>query len=236
MQPLFVAFLFSKLESTIDVQCSLLSSFVVVSDVLACTSVVLMASISIDRYAALHFHTRYRQVITTKRVELFLALAWLPGPLVALSGLWNMTLSVALFILLFSISFAVIFLVYLKIYRRLNQISRKRHELAERRAYKYDLIRYRRVTSGMIWINIAFILCYLPFGCTMLFVRFRGPTATKQCILEFSATIIHLNACLNPLSYAFNLPGVRRNISRRLQGYLRCRSGTPIRQDTRIAR
>ena len=208
VQPLFVAFLFSKLESTIDVQCSLLSTFLVASNIFGCTSVVLMTAISIDRYAALNLYTRYRQIVSAKRIRLLVVLAWFPGLAAALAGLYSVPLQVGLIIAAVSTSFVVTFFAYFKIYQNLRLFSRQR-EGTRAHGQGFDLSKFRRVTAGMIRLKVLFVLCFLPCSCTLLYSHFTRFTAANQCILEFSATIVHLNACLNPLTYALHVPGVR---------------------------
>ena len=78
LQPLYIAFLLSFAKNgAVPLTCV---TFVVISifgPVLTCVSFGTVVTISVERYLALCLHLRYDDVVTVKRVRIFLTSLWL---------------------------------------------------------------------------------------------------------------------------------------------------------------
>ena len=63
----------------------------------------------------------------------------------------------------------------------------------------FNVGQYRRTVNNMLWINGVLFVCYLPYLATLLTILAIGLSDTTRFVLHFSATVIYLNASLNPI-------------------------------------
>ena len=78
-QPLFAAFLVSKVKDVSGsggILCFLVS-LGIIGATMSYGSLCTMTLISVDRYIAFHFHLRYKEIVTAKRVVVSLVAVWL---------------------------------------------------------------------------------------------------------------------------------------------------------------
>ena len=181
-----------------------------------------MAAISLDRYIALYFHLRYRDIVTTRQVFLVLVVIWLFAGFFGFLWLSNQIAYGYLVIVVNSIAFAVTTFAYTMIYRGLRhqhviQVTDEAQvQTQQQAANPLNVARYRRSASNMLWIYVLFVVCYLPYVLTRVVTRIVGRTILVQCLLEFAATVMGLNSCLNPLVYCYRLPEIRASVLEKL--------------------
>ena len=230
VQPQFTTRLFLRAIYPDLVPCSLFRSYAATAPLFSCASLLSLAAISLDRYAALFFHLKYKQIVTTRRVFAVLALIW------AIAVFWVLIyvkvpgkLSFAgLVTSVFVVPLLVIFVAGIKIYRRLR--DQQIHPLAPDQAQQQagntlNLERYRRTASAMMWICVLLLICYLPFLCISAFIAASERTALSDCLFEFSFSLVLLNSFLNPFVYCFRLPDIRTEVMKQLHKLL-CRSNS----------
>ena len=230
VQPQFTTRLFLRAIYPDLVPCSLFRSYAATAPLFSCASLLSLAAISLDRYAALFFHVKYKQIVTTRRVFAVLAFIW------AIAVFWVLIyvkvpgkLSFAgLVTSVFVVPLLVIFVAGIKIYRRLR--DQQIHPLAPDQAQQQaentlNLERYRRTASAMMWICVLLLICYLPFLCISAFIAASERTALSDCLFEFSFSLVLLNSFLNPFVYCFRLPDIRTEVMKQLHKLL-CRSNS----------
>ena len=216
-QPMFVAFLVAKVKG-FSGTCFIYASFGISVSIPACVSLLTVTSISLDRYIALYFHLRYRNIVTTKRVFLVLAVIWLFAGIYASLLLWKPMLWDYFGFTVIAISFIVCTLFYSMIYRGLrhqhgNQVTGEAQLQTQQQASNpLHVARYRRSTSNMLWIYGTFVLCYLPYISTTTAELLVGHNALIQCISEFAITVVFFNSCSNPFVYCYRLPEIRTSV------------------------
>ena len=230
VQPQFATRLFLRAIYPDLVPCSLYRSYAATAPLFACASLLSLAAISLDRYAALFFHLKYKQIVTTRRVCAVLAFIWaivvlgvltyvkVPDKL-RFAGLVTKTFFVPLLIILFA---------SIKIYRRLRgqQIHPQASDQAQHQAGNtLNVARYRRTASLMMWICVLLLICYLPFLCMAAYRATAQQTALTECLYDFSIALVFLNPLLNPFVYCFRLPDIRTEVVKQLQK-LFCRSSS----------
>ena len=227
-QPQFAAFLFLRAIYPEHVACSLLRSYAVTGSIFLSASLLTLAAISLDRYAALFFHLKYQQIVTTRRVCAVLAVIWTFAILSALTflpwpDLWGGAASIVV-----AVALLVIFAACIKIYRRLQaqQIQPQAPDQAQQQAGNtLNMARYRKTASAMMWICVLLLICYLPFLCMVAFTVAFQRTALNYCLHDFSATLVLLNSFLNPFVYCFRLPEIRTEVVNQLHK-LFCRTSS----------
>ena len=211
-QPLFAAFLIAKIKGNLTISCFTCASSGITASSLACVSLLMMAAISLDRYIALHFYLRYRDIVTTKRVFSVLVVIWLFAGFYGFLWLWNPTLHGYVLIAITNVSFVIITLSYTMIYRRLrhhhgNQVTDQAQvQTQQPAANPLNIARYRRSASNMLWIYGLFVLCYLPYVLIRITEGIVGRTVLLQVLHEFALTVGCFNSCLNPFIYCYEPP------------------------------
>ena len=217
VQPLFVTFLVAKAKGFTDM-CFAYASFGISACVLVCVSVLTMTAISLDRYIALYFHLRYRDIVTTKRVFSVVVVIWLFAGFFGFLWLRNPILHGYVLIAFTSVSSIIITLSYTMIYRGLHHhnvnpvTAQVQVQTQQQAANPLNVARYRRSASNMLWIYVLFVLCFLPFVLTRIVVQLVGRTVLLQCLLEFATTVVCFNSCLNPFVYCYRLPEIRASV------------------------
>ena len=230
-QPQFAAFLFLRAVHPNLVPCSLFKSYIVTASIFASASLLTLAAISLDRYAALFFYLKYQQTVTTSRVCAVLAFLWTFAMLFAFTNfmqdamkLWRVGAFTVIVLPLF-----VIFVACATIYRRLRaqQIQPQAPDQTQQQAGNtLNMERYRRTASAMMWICVLLLICYLPFLCMAAFSAAAERTALTECLFDFSTSLMLLNSFLNPFVYCVRLPDIRTEVVKQLHKLFGCRSSS----------
>ena len=229
-QPQFAAFLFLLAVHPNLVPCSLYKSYAATVSIFATASLLTLAAISLDRYAALFFYLKYQQTVTTSRVCAVLAFIWTYAMLYALTTFQQDTMKLRR-VVAFTVKVLALFVIFVacaKIYRRLRaqHIQPQAPDQAQQQAGNtLNMARYRRTASAMMCICVLLLICYLPFLCIAAFSAAAERTPLTECLLEFSISFMLLNSFLNPFVYCFRLPDVRREVVKQLHK-LFCRSSS----------
>ena len=226
--PQFAAFLFLRAIYSDSVQCPLYRSLAVTGTLSTNASLLSLTAISLDRYAALFFHIKYKQIVTTRRVCAVLAFIWTLCLFLALLSLWDSKLWLAVRRSVFTVSLLVISVACIKIHCRLRaqQIQPQAPDQAQQQAGNtLNMARYRRTASLTLTVYVLFLIGYLPFSCLALFRSVIGSTALIECLANFSYSLVLLNPLLNPFVYCLRLPEIRTESEKQLRE-LFCRSSS----------
>ena len=226
--PQFAAFLFLRAIYLGIFQCPLYRSVVFTGSAFSAASLLSLAAISLDRYAALFFHLEYQQIVTTRRVCAVLAFIWSLGLLLALTLLWDFKLWLTSSASVCAVTLLVISVACLKIYRRLRaqQIGPQAPDQAQQQTGKtLNMARYRRTASAMLMVYVLFLICYLPFWCSVAVRLVIERTALSVYLWGLSYSLVLLNSSLNPFVYCLRLPDIRTEVVKQLHK-LFCRSSS----------
>ena len=226
--PQLAAFLFIRAIYPNIVQCPLYRSFTVTGTVFTTASVSTLAAISLDRYAALFFHIKYKQIVTTRRVCAVLAFIWSLGLLLVLPSLWDLKVWMAVCTGDIVVALLIISVACIKIYLRLRAqpIQPPAADQAQQQAGNtLNMARYRRTASAMLTVYVLFLICYLPFWCFAAISLVIERTALIECLWYFHYWLVLLNSLLNPFVYCLRLPEIRTEAVKQLHK-LFCRSSS----------
>ena len=219
VQPQFVLFLFVRGTRPNPALCPLYFSWSFSGSVFTCASFWALMVISLDRYAALFFHHRYRHLVTTRRVCAVLAIVWSFSLFYASVSLWSLSAWLSLSMICVGVAFPIMSFVFIKIYRRLRnlQIQPQAPDQTETQAKNtLNMERCRRTASAMICVYTLFVICYVPYVCSIIVAASKS-TATRRCFQEFSYTLVFLSSLLNPFIYCLRLPEMRTEVVKQLR-------------------
>ena len=188
-------------------------------------SLFFMIGISTDRYTALYYHLRYRQLITSRRALAYVTLSSLIAVIFASSYVWNREFYTAFTICGISITFLVISVAYIMIFRglRSNQVQPAHNPAPSQPAGTTPhLSSYRKTASAMLWVYSIFIICYLPHVVIFTVIAVVGCTPRLHFIQQLCYTPVLLNSFINPLVYTFTIREIRREVWRQIQKVVCC--------------
>ena len=224
VQPQFAAFLFHRAVYPDLVPCALTRSIAFTGSAFATSSLLTIGAISLDRYAALFFYLRYRQIVTTRRVCAALAFVWVLAVFFVLASLLNRELWLTAISTGSAVALLVISVAYIKIYRRLR-VEPTQPQAQEQAGSILHMARYRRTASAMMWVYVLLLICYLPLLCTTTFRSALVRTDLTEYLYEFSCSLVLLNSFLNPFVYCLRLPEIRTEVVKQLRRPF-CRSNS----------
>ena len=189
VQPQFATRLFLRAIYPDLVPCSLFRSYAATAPLFPYASLLTLAAISLDRYAALFFHLKYKQIVTTRRVcavlAFILAIAVF-GVLTYVKSPDKLTFA-GLVTCIYVVPLLVIFFASIKIYRRLRaqQIQSQAPDQAQQQAGNtLNVARFRRTASALMWICVLLLICYLPFLCMAAYRATAESTPLSYCLFD----------------------------------------------------
>ena len=177
-------------------------------------SILTTAAISVDRLLALLLRLRYRHVVTLRRVRVVIIGFWLVGALAGWARMQRIALafkgaSVTLTLSLFTTIFC-----YTKIHLKLRHQQVQLHNnvpqgpIAIGGGIPLNIARYKRMVSSILWVQLALVTCYVPFGIAIVLsangIGFVAWRATE--------TLIYLNSSLNPILYCWEIREVKQAV------------------------
>lgn len=218
-QPLYITSRLYFLVTDKDGPQALQTTFDVISSLLSGVSFMTATLISVDRYLVLLLHLRYRSLVTSKRILVFIFGSWL------LSSIWGFTWThdLQLFYLLGFLSstlcFSIIVIMYCKIYRVIRRHRKEIHHQArfgESSSRVNQFTSYTRSVVNTFIVCFLLFLCYFPYLCTAAVIQLGGHSPARKMSLEVSGTIIFTNSSVNPFVYFWRVKEFRGAIKHTL--------------------
>ena len=232
-QPLYIISRLHFLVTNKDGPRALLDAFDVTSSFLSGVSFITATLISIDRYLVLFLHLKYRCLVTSKRISVFIVGSWL---LSAIWGyMWIHSLQTFYFLGFASSTtcFSIIVVMYFKIYR---VITRHRKDIHKHKQFeetksssRVNFTSYTRSVLNTFIVCLFLFLCYFPYLCTAAVIQLTGNSLANKVSLEVSGTIIFINSSLNPFVYFWRVREFRSAIKKTLRRFKRNEVGSNSR-------
>ena len=178
-----------------------------------------ITAISVDRLLALILGLRYKQVVTVRRAYVFLIVSWVCFGIgiVALGFYSNIAWEIfiaagTLLCLMISIY------CYTRIFLRLRNHQAQAHESAQGEANEripVNITRYKKTVSTTVWLQLALIICFLPYGALSPFTYREIQTRQSAgffLALYVAVTLMFFNSTLNPVLYCWKMNNVRQAV------------------------
>jgi len=175
--------------------------------------------ITLDRFAALHYHMRYATLVTTARVVYTLVIAWL---IIFLSfGIFFLDKSVNFLIasVFIAICLSISSFCYIRIFhivKRHQKQIKTQHQIVQSSndANNLNMMRLKKSSMNTFVFYIVLILCYFPMFVLMILYGKKKSLTHEQWTpeLSFSGTAVFVNSSINPLLYCWRLTELRAAI------------------------
>ena len=219
VQPLYIAHLTIELEQNAESSPHVMSEAVVF---LAClfsfASFFGVTALSADRFLAIHLHLRYQELVTHKCVVGVVTAIWLFSVFLSLVWLWTpMNISYVIFAIIVVACLITVSLLSYNIYMVIRQHQQHIRALqVQQLAQNGEMAnvgRLRKSAVTAIYVNLMFVLCYLPNNCILWTIAITGTSNPLLIIIErYIMTLVFLNSSFNPLIYCWKMRDIRHNI------------------------
>ena len=216
VEPLVLTYFISTLNEPWNICRYVLAVFNITGRILCGVSLLTLTAISVDRLLALLLGLRYRQVVTLKRIYRIIVVFWVLSTAGATMLLWNKRITlwydcvvVALCVVTSTFSYTKIFLTL-----RHNQIHAQGNvnQGQPSQTVQLNIARYKRTVSSALWVQVALVVCYLPFAVVQGLFLQRGLTSDISVAWHYSTSLTLLNSSLNPILYCWKIREVRQAV------------------------
>ena len=175
-----------------------------------------LTAISVERLLALFLGLRYRQVVTLKRIYATLAVFWVLS-IVGSSMyflnhhimLWCINIGLPLCLVISVFSYARIFFI---LRHQQAQVQNRVHQGQPSQTAALNIARYKKTVSSALWVQLALVVCYLPYGIVMALNTQKILTTSSFLARECTSTLVLLNSSLNPILYCWKIRDVKQAV------------------------
>ena len=180
-----------------------------------------VVALAAERFLAIHFHLRYQEIVTRKRVVTLMISIWISSSFLSFLCFSWMIPKKARLIFYSTIELVCIIataLFYWRIYlsarRHTIQInSLQVHQAQQNGEVLAYTARQRKSAVGAFYVFLVLLACYLPALCIFIADLSNGQQSTLIYLLGLNAnTLVLLNSSLNPLIYSWKMRDIRRTI------------------------
>ena len=177
-------------------------------------SVLTLTAISVDRLLALLLGLRYRQVVTLKRTYVIVIMFWVVSTLISAMQFWNPLITLWSGIIATSLCLVTSIFSYSKIFFTLrhhqNQVQGHVQQLNQ--TNQLNIARYKKAVSIAIWLQLAMVACYLPYGVVTVLVPNNGQSSSVYYAWRYASTLVYFNSSLNPIFYCWKIEEIRQAV------------------------
>ena len=222
-EPLCVTYFISSMNEPWNI-CRYVFAVVNITGHILCTvTLFTLTAISVDRLLALLLGLRYRQVVTLKRMYRIVVVFWVLSTAGATMILWNERITtwygcvvVGLCVVTSIFSYTNIFLTL-----RHNQIHAQGNvnQGQPSQTVQLNIARYKKTVSSALWVQLALVVCYLPFTIVEGLRLQRGVMSDIFVAWLYSANLAVLNSSLNPILYCWKIRQVRQAVKETIRGH-----------------
>ena len=176
-----------------------------------------VVALAVDRFLAIHFHLRYQELVTQKRVVAVVFSLWVLSAFLSIPT-WKWVPKKVLFSMHATINafcLITLSLLYCKIYTVVRRHKNQIHALGVQVAEKRDMAnaaRLRKTAVSTFYVYAVFLACYVSVYFLSFSSFIGGLTAVPFDIWYYVFTLMYLNSSLNPLIYSWKIRGIRQAV------------------------
>ena len=222
VQPLYIAYLAMEMEHVTENNLNynnIYKAFLLTANTFGFASFFGVTALSADRFLSVHFHLRYRELVTHRRVVRVVISIWVISAFISLIRIF---IPVKIMYLIFvTVEFTCIisaayftFKIYVATRSHTGQIRSQQVQ----RSSQNGEIGIAHVTNLQISavITIAlyllFFFCYLPQMSVLFVTAVFGQSNFLKMLLHHTTTLAFLNSSLNPMIYCWKMRHVRKAV------------------------
>ena len=222
-QPLYSVFFMAPEHSRVCFFSSLLS--LITGSIFCGVSSSTMTAISVDRLLALSLGLRYKQVVTMRRVKALVGTHWVLYTIIMLVAFQNYSIFQGIVSVIVLLGIMISSFCYTKIYRTLRlsqaQVQSQGHQGQQNEeATPLNKARYKKTVSTALWVQMALLVCYLPFVLVFGFVSITGhETPLFNFVSCLSTSLMLSNSTINPILYCWRMREMKRAVKHTIRQF-----------------
>ena len=87
-----------------------------------------------------------------------------------------------------------------------------------------NMARYRKVVHSALWVQLALVVCYLPYFIVKIVISESSPCPPYLLVVirEIAVVLVYFNSTLNPFLYCWKISEVRQAVKRTIRQALCC--------------
>ena len=213
-EPFYIAFLLSPDNTSLCYYLDIIYNTVAIA--FCGVSIQTITAVSVDRLLALSSGLRYRQIVTIRRVRVFVIMPCLLSSAASLAYPFNELIHDSISCIVLLICVAVSTFCYTKIYLTLRhyqsqvQDNIQQHQPPNERGTSVNIARYRKTVSSVLWVQVSLVACYLQYGIiTILTTVLKMYPPSLDFVWHLTVALAMFNSCLNPILYCWKINGMR---------------------------
>ena len=218
VQPFYAAYKITHLLEQNFLSCRFRVIVETVAWFSAAVSSSMFVAITQERYFALHFHLRYHEIITKKRVLAFIVFQLVLFASFSVSRFAmedSKPFLIATVVSLFSATLVLLISDW-----KIHSLVRRHHRqiqgqnVIEAQQNTPDLISLRKSALRMAVVASLFIIAYLPFTCVLVAYLRHSFTVNIEAAYDITRTIAFMPASWNPFLYCWKMADVREAVKK----------------------
>ena len=177
-------------------------------------SILTSTAISVDRLLALLLGLRYRHVVTLMRVSVVIICFWLISASVGLIWIMRNDIAFTLASVLLTLCLITSIFCYTRIHIKLQHHQAQVRNIVPQGQpnggeIPLNIARYKKTVSSIMWVQLALVFCYVPFG--IVAVLYANGIGNDTASIT-TATLLYLNSSLNPVLYCWKIREVKQAV------------------------
>ena len=228
-EPLTITYWMSAVRKRQDDCYNALFTSFIASYLLCGMSLLTLTAISVDRLLALTLGLRYRQVVTVKKACACVIMFWIVSIIFSAMYAQNVRITIWYSHIVIPVSFFTSVSSYTKtfweLHRREIQVRGniiQRVQSSNSSSAPLNISQYRKGVSGVIWLQVAVAVCYLPHGIITALWTYSGQSSAIIVLRQLTITLVYFNSTLNPLLYCWKISEVRQLVKELLRRSFCC--------------
>ena len=188
-------------------------------------SLLTLTAISVDRLLALSLGLRYRQVVTLRRTYMIVATFWVVSGVFASFHIldprinfWYGSIGVPSCLIISIAS-------YTKIFHALRHHHNQVQDHVQQQPSQpnaLNMARYRKAVYSALWVQLALVVCYLPYSVMSFMVTLSGLNSSHLLAWAITSVLVYFNSTLNPFLYCWTIREVRQVLKQTIRQALSC--------------
>ena len=189
-------------------------------------SFVTLTAIGVDRLLALLLGSRYRQVVTVKRVRTIIFLFWLKSSMVGIFYVFDVTVYFISSAVLVMLEVVIATYSYARIFctTRLQQTQVQDTFGSQRPSMLPNMGRYKKTVINALWAQLTLATYHLPFAVIMTVSAVGGLSQSLFLADAMAVCLVCLNSSLNPVLYCWKIKELRQAVKEPLRRFWACLS------------
>ena len=180
--------------------------FEIIQFLLCGVSLCTITSISLDRFAALHYHMQYVAIVTVRRVAYMLITTWIGVFTLSVFYFLNKIIYFAGTYLAICVCLLISTISYIRIFRIVQQ-HRLRIFFQRQAIQRSDEARLKKSAVNSFIFYVFIVLCYLPMLISLSLHTISRDDWTTMW--NFADTVVFMNSTMNPFLYCWRLRELR---------------------------